>query len=60
MSGPALFGAAHFAWMGAIVLASAGAAILCRRGKPEGVTLMNLVGPWPVYLLWVPARRRAS
>lgn len=44
---------------------------LCR--KPEGVTLMNLMGPWPVYLLWaallglglfwllwIPARRRTS
>jgi hypothetical integral membrane protein (TIGR02206 family) len=23
---------------------------LCR--KPEGVTLMNLMGPWPFYLFW--------
>lgn len=44
---------------------------LCR--KPEGVTLMNLMGPWPIYLiwlaatalilfglLWIPARRTAA
>ncbi len=43
------------------------------RHKPEGVTLMNLMGPWPFYLawlilvaltlfwlLWIPARRSAS
>jgi len=23
------------------------------RRKPEGVTLMSLMGPWPVYLVWV-------
>ena len=60
MSGPALFGAAHLAWMAGIVLAAASAVVVCRRGKPEGVTLMSLLGPWPVYLLWIPARRRAS
>lgn len=43
----------------------------CR--KPEGVTLMNLMGPWPVYiawldllavglvcLMWIPVRRSAA
>lgn len=43
------------------------------RHKPEGVTLMNLLGPWPIYvlwdgvvglglfsLLWIPARRSAA
>ena len=43
MSGPALFGAAHLAWMAGIVLAAAGAVVVCRRGLVPQRALRGLL-----------------